>query len=796
MPTDAIAQSGTIDERSDLGTGDVALFAFWMGQEAIADREERTWIKKSRKIVKRYRDDRGDNPGDGAGATHRYNILWSNVQTLRPTLYARTPKPDVERRFKDQDDVGRLASTLLERSLSYATDCMDFDTVMSSCVEDKLLPGRGVCRVIYVPTYGEPIGAQEDNADFEQEDVGAAIVDTAGDTKDARQGQANIPQQPEVDPLREVVYEEALLKYVFWEDYREGPARKWIEVPWVRYRAYMTQDELKTRFGGAKAKKVTLDYTPKGTPEDRKDESPPDMFKKAIVHEYWDKTKKQVVWLAPGTPDLILDTKDDPLGLRDFFPNPDPLLATTTNDRRIPVPDYVEYQDQAIELDLLTARIDRLTRALKVSGIYPGENKQVLQQLVDAGTENLLIPVEDWAKWSDGGGLKEFIQWMPIEQVAQTLIQLYEARDKTKADLYEITGIGDIMRGNTSPIETLGAQQLKANFVTRRVMPQQREVARFARDCFRLLANIISEHFSPKTISLMTGYPQLQPVPQVPPPPPQFLPAPMPSVLAPQPQGIPVPPPQGPQAQGMPPQGVAPGQPPVLPGPPQVPQPQPNPAYQQWMQQAQAAQQVQMANQKLQQQFDAAVALIREDGVYGFRIDIEADSTIAPDEQAEKQARTEFLHEFVPFMQQLVPIAQGNQTMAELAKQFALFAVRGFKVARPLEESVEAAFDELAKMPPHPSQQPQKSGSNVDSPQDLALRAQENQSKTQIAEQANNIKMYQATTQRDEAAAKLQQDEVHNQRDTAIKAASAAEEARAREEMAAQREAKLAKGIV
>src|SRR6185503_7736115 len=100
---------------------------------------------------------------------------------------------------------------------------------------------------------------------------------------------------------------------------------------------------------------------------------------------------------------------------------------------------------------------------------------------VDEGTENRLIPVEDWPAWADKGGLKEFIQWMPIQQVAETLIQLYDARDKVKATLYEITGIGDIMRGNTQPTETATAQLLKTNFVTRRVQPQQKDVARLAR---------------------------------------------------------------------------------------------------------------------------------------------------------------------------------------------------------------------------------------------------------------------------------------------------------------------------
>ncbi len=287
----------------------------------------------------------------------------------------------------------------------------------------------------------------------------------------------------------------------------------------MRYRSYLTRDELTKRFGRAKAQKVTLDYTPEGhiDSNDDKAKAPPDLFKKAVVHEYWDRSSRSVIWLAPGTPELILDEKDDPLGLPEFFPNPDPLLATTTTDKRIPVPDYVQYQDQARELDKITARIDRLTRALKVSGVYPGEEKQVLSQLIDEGTENRLIPVHDWQNWSDKGGTTGIIQWVPIQQIAETLIQLYNARDRVKAILYELTGIGDIMRGMTEPDETLGAQELKAVFATRRITPQQKRVAEFARDLLRLMGGIIAGHFSDKTISMITGFPQLAPVPPTPP---------------------------------------------------------------------------------------------------------------------------------------------------------------------------------------------------------------------------------------------------------------------------------------
>ncbi len=106
------------------------------------------------------------------------------------------------------------------------------------------------------------------------------------------------------------------------------------------------------------------------------------------------------------------------------------------------------------------------------------------------------------------------------------------------------------------------------------------------------------------------------------------------------------------------------------------------------------------ANAARQQQFEQAVALLRQDGAHGFRIDIETDSTIAPDEQAEKQARVEFLQQMVPLLEQVVPLAMGNPALAALCREVALFAARGFRVARPLEQSIEQAFEALAQMPP------------------------------------------------------------------------------------------------
>lgn len=699
----AVNASTMIEKASDFGKKPEDQVAYWLAQDRIAEKKERAWVKKARKIVARYRDERPANATD----SHRYNVLWSNVQTLKPALYARTPKPDVERRFKDQDPVGRTASIILERALANAMDGCQFDVQMRAALDDLLLPGRGVCRVLYIPTYGDEIKEAQSVGD-EDDQGDTAPVASEGDEKK--------------DPLREVVFEQVAMTYVFWEDYREGPARKWADVPWVRYRAYMTRDELVQRFKG-KGKFINLDSTAHNehAQPDKPDQGDQiiSLFKKAEIWEIWDKTSKRVIWVAPGSSELgLLDQVADPLELPEFFANPDPLLATTTNDQRIPVPDYMEYQDQASELDRITQRIDIMLRALKVSGVYAGEEKAVLQQLVDSGNDNKLYPVEDWASFAtDKGGIQNLIQFMPIQQIAETLIQLYNARDRVKQVLYEITGMSDIMRGASDPAETATAQNIKVQFGTMRLSDRQRSVATFARDCIRLMAHVIAKQVSPQVISMMTGYPQLQPVPPMPPGLQQMVPNPQSGQLV------------------------------------------PNPQFQQFQQMVQP---IIDQNTQATQQFQAACQLLKEDMPHGFRIDIEADSTIMPDEQQEQQARMEFIGALTPFLQQSIPMTQALPAAAPLVKELTLFMVRGFKVARSLEEKIEQFFDMMEKQPPAapPGQgDPHAAAAQAAGDQAKAqVQAQGDQARAQVDAQGNQLKAQtdQAATQSD-ANTKMQE---------------------------------------
>ena len=454
---------------------------YWHDQIEAAQKVFEKWEKRGHKIIKRYRDER-----DAVEMPRvRYNILWSNIQVLFPALYGRQAKPEVSRRYMDQDPVGRLASTMLERVMEYETTQFgDFDQAMRGAVEDRLLPGRGTAWIRY-----EPVIVNE------QPEVSEGAVEVE------EPGEAQIYNTQE-EPTERIDAAHSPIDYVYWTDFLHSPARTWDEVWWVSRAVYMTKDEGIERFGDV-FKNVGLDSS--NTDMDAKNPmtAKNTYDKKAKVFEIWNKRTGKVCWIAKGYPQA-LDERDDPLELEEFFPCPRPLMATTTTGTMIPVPDYAEYEDQAQELDNLTQRIYLLTKACKAVGVFNAEFKE-LGRLFTEGVDNKLFPVTAWAAMSEKGGLKGAIDMMDTSTIIITLRELYAAREQVKQAIYEIMGISDILRGASKAQETLGAQQLKANFGSLRMRSSQGDVARFASDIFKLKAQVICKFYPPELIVQMSG---------------------------------------------------------------------------------------------------------------------------------------------------------------------------------------------------------------------------------------------------------------------------------------------------
>jgi len=468
----------------------------WYNTIAQYDKSFREWEARVPRIIKRYRDDSRTRNNPNA----RFNILWSNVQVIKPAIFARLPRPDVTRRFKDNDPIGRVASMMLERALEYEVEHYhDYRSAMDNAVLDRLLGGRGTAWVRYEPHI---VAEQNDlNTGLAGQDVGNGVQITE-DADEAETENAEL-----VESQERIEYECAPVDYVHWRDFGHTVGRTWEEVTAVWRKVYMGRQALIDRFGEEVGGKIPLDTKPDSDKWATK-QMTAEHFQ-ACIYEIWDKEQGKVFWVSKSMGE-ILDEKDDPLQLEGFFPCPKPMYATLTTDSLEPVPDFVLYQDQAKQLDTLADRIDGFINALKVRGVYDASEPS-LARLFSEGENNTLIPVKNWAAFAEKQGMKGAIDLVDITPIAQGLTMAYQAMEQVKGQIYEIMGIADIQRGQTDPNETLGAQIIKSNNAAGRLKNMQHAVVDFATELLSIKAQIICKHFTDDTIVKISGAMQLSP---------------------------------------------------------------------------------------------------------------------------------------------------------------------------------------------------------------------------------------------------------------------------------------------
>jgi hypothetical protein len=619
--------------------------AFWVHEIETYERQFAEWETRGKNITKRYRDERKSSNTTRS----KFNVLWSNVQVLSPATYSTPPNPNIDRRFEVKDDLGRYASLVLERAVSYYVKDDNYHKIMKQCVLDRLLPGRGVAWVRYCPVFEESVQVTDDAIDKEAEEVETNLLS-----------------------------EDVATDYVHWPDFGHTWGRTWQEVRGVWRKVYQSRAELVKRFGEKLGNAIPLDAKAKTKNGDSAGEA----YSKACIYEIWDKTKKCAKWVHKSMPE-VLDYKEDPLGLKNFFPCPEPLYSTLTNDDLIPTPDFALYQDQAIELDTLTTRQALLTKALKVAGVYDGR-AQGLERLLNEGAENKLIAVDQWAIFGDKG-LAGVISFLPLAEIIGAITAINQAREVVKADIYELTGISDIVRGASVASETATAQQIKGQYANLRLDDRQKDAARFAKDLIVIMTEIIAKHFSLDTIKAVSGVHLLTNMEK--------------EQIAMQKQ----------QADMMAQQAQMNGQP--APQSPEIPE--------------EILELLDMPS------WEDVEALIRNDTARQFSIDIETDSTIKSDQEAEKQARTEFLTAVSGFMQQAVAVPP---TLAPLAMQLLLFGVRGFKVSRELETTFENVISKMRKEAENP-EQPQPN------PDEIKAQAEAQRTQAELAIKGRELDM-------------------------------------------------------
>lgn len=407
------------------------------------------WLKKIKKSEEKYKDyhsliDKIREYYRNDKLKNINNLFWSSIETLKPFLYFKTPKPYVERKDKSSDPVTLLACKIMERALDWNLSQFDFDSVIKYARNDFLLVGMGVCYEKYKPTFKTiDVKNKIDIVDKEQVDtIYLSPKDLIMDTENVK----------------------------VWED-----------VSWVARKINMSRQEVIDQFGEQSEKLLELDAD-----------------KRVLVYEIWDKSDKTIKYLTESLPNRFLKIIEDYLHVDGFFPFPKPIFATLTNDGMIPVPDYVQIKNMLNEMDGINARMRLIMKALKVSGVYDNS----FSRLADIFEKDVtLVSISEFDRLKEVGGIRGVIDFIPIEQYITALQALAQRRDDLSKQIYEITGVSDIMRGSSNQNETATAVTKKTNFGSLRNQDRQNDMLRFITDLLRIKAEMICELFSPQALA-------------------------------------------------------------------------------------------------------------------------------------------------------------------------------------------------------------------------------------------------------------------------------------------------------
>lgn len=635
----------------------------WLDRIDASTKSEKEWSDDADEAVAVYTGSRSKSASEDAIGAPMFNILFSNVETIVPATINSPPAPDIRRRFDSEDEVAQDYAEVLERAMRVQIDDGHLQTEMEAAAQDAFLAGRGIVRLRFKSDF-EP-------DEFDEDELRESAEENPED-------QDKIPEIQGAEPGERAVNERIEPEVVSWRDFRHGPAKRWADVPWIAFSHALAKDEYKSFCDGDMIRQQAQDG------DNRRDEKP---YEEIKVWEIWEKDSRTVIFIDEEKCRLIKRIPD-PLGLTKFFPIHDPIQPVEVTGRLMPVNPYKIYRKLADELDKTTKRIAAITNQLRVKGWYAGSETD-LNMLLEAG-DNEFIPLQDESLWAAKGGIDGAIGFWPIEKLVAALRELYVLRDQTKASIYEITGISDIIRGASKSSETATAQQIKSQWGSLRIQKMQRQMERAGRDLFLMMAEIIPAKFSNETLQKMTGI-QIVPNEQ---------------------DMMPVQPPQPPMRQpNTPPEQM------------QAMQDQ----YQQAVQQAQQAEQAR--TQKLNKLMQLQALMQEKPGTY-FRIDVESDSTIRADLTQQKQEASEFMSSASAYFTAVGPMIQQGMLPMELAVE--LFS--GFTRLYNLGKTVDDALDTLIRQAKAATKQPQQQKpdpNQIKAETEAKIKAQEAQSKQQ-----------------------------------------------------------------
>lgn len=566
--------------------------------------------------------------GDTPWQDSELDLFWASYEVMKPAVYARAPQPVVSPLFKDGKRLDNTTAEFLERASVSVFKRTNINDLMCLLRDDVLFTGRGTPWMRYEGGSSPKVCAE----------------------------------------------------YRWRRDFLYEPTRTWEACGWVAAASWMTRKEMRERFSKHSGDayldaKFELRREKDGDTNHTEEERA--STRRAKVWEVWHKADNRVYWVTDGV-DVFLDDSEPYLEIEGFFPCPRPAFGTLRRGSLIPTPDWLRYQVHFSKISELTRRIYSLLNSVRMKGLIPagGSVGDAVEALIRSDDDSILIPVEAAAMMQQGA--TGFVAWLPLAEIAAAIQGLIEARAELIRNFYELSGISDIMRGDTEAQETLGAQELKAQYGSIRVREKSMEMQRIAADMVNIAAQIIAQKFPQSELEAMTQ-----------------MDLPTRSDINKQIKGIEKAAEQELRALATKAQEMAEqmgGQ--VEPG-------QAQQAQQQFIQEQQQitakyAQQLAEAEQLVA--IEDVMKQLRDDRTRSFVFEIESSSTILTDELQEKRSRNEFMAEFAGAQQALMGMAAMGEPGAKLAGAMMKFVLAPYRVGRELDGAIDAFIDAAPEM--------------------------------------------------------------------------------------------------
>ena len=635
------------------------------------------------------------------------NVYFGNIDTQKPLIFSQLPIPVVRRRAGRASAAENVAAEILQRCLKTTLDLdlEGLEDTFGRSRDDYLIRARGLMEV----------GLRRGGTYTQPEPIGVRI---GGDRKWRMPDGMAVPAELVTDkvaetglvwprPVFQQTSERIEFRYLDPMEVLIHPARRWEDVQWVAILEQPTRRQLALRFGKRAAARArysegsidSLDQTSDGLEL----ESPQrDTVRRATVWRIIDRVNRRTIYLAEGADRSLARTSEpepetdqerqedkpaeresaaiiaiesDELELPDFFPLPKPVQTVESNRRIDPQPEFIQYESLFWELQEALYRFFYVTRGVQVVAVTAGQYKSEVEQIFSGGPGPRTVTVTEQM----AGGLRvaDILEWVPLDAVTTAMTALMGTIRDLKALLFEVSGIPDIMRGQSQSRETATVGRQKVEFGAERISEKKRRFARFVRTSLRIAADLMASKFAWNTLIAMSGV-QVRTRDQIN----RELAEVQASIQAAQNRARR----QLDEARTRAPAGAQPPEPPT----PELPE-------------------LERRVKELEAEPDRTQVenVLRKDMRRTFAIDIETDSTIVPDQQAQRENLVSMMEAVGHGAQTLMPMLEGGFIPKKFAARFFARALEGFPgtASREIVDELLAYEPPPAAPPPPPPEQ-------------------------------------------------------------------------------------------